>query len=118
MGFQFAVCHKETWVYTLSPHLRLRSFDDEDGFNHCVAVRAVKGGGVFLLDGDTSRAQINASGALIRVAVPFASLLDHGYKEQVAFLRELKLSQVRSKSFEPNARKHAVQSRISNTVGD
>ena len=71
--------------------------DDEDGCDHCVGVRAVKGGGVFLLDGDKSRAQISASGVPVRYAVPFASWLDHGYKEQVVFLRELRLSQVRSK---------------------
>jgi hypothetical protein len=71
--------------------------DDDDGIDHCVGVRAVKGDGVFLLDGDKSRAQVSASGALVRYAVPFASWLDHGYKEQVVFLRELKLSSVQSK---------------------
>jgi hypothetical protein len=44
-----------------------------------------------------SRAQVSASGVPVRYAVPFASWLDHGYKEQVVFLRELRLSQVRSK---------------------
>ena len=62
-----------------------------------MGVRAVKGGGVFLLDGDESRAHVNVSGVSVRHAAQFASWLDHGYKHQVVFLRELKLSQMSSR---------------------
>ena len=84
--------------------------DDEDGGDHCVGVRAVKGGGVFLLDGDKSRAQVSASGVPVRYAVPFASWLDHGYKEQVVFLRELRLSQVQVRSKNRRAKRKRARS--------
>ena len=49
-----------------------------DGFGRCrsVCVRAVKGGGVFLLDGGKSCTQVTASGVLVRFAVPFVSWLE------------------------------------------
>ena len=84
--------------------------DDEDGGDHCVGVRAVKGGGVFLLDGDKSRAQVSASGVPVRYAVPFASWLDHGYKEQVVFLGELRLSQVQVRSKNCRAKRKRARS--------
>jgi hypothetical protein len=33
---------------------RQRLIDDEDGFDHCVGVRALKGDGLFLRDDDSS----------------------------------------------------------------
>ena len=101
LKFRFALLKNIVDAHLAAPtgdrYFLVAPVDDEDGCDHCVGVRAVKGGGVFLLDGDKSRAQVSASGVQVRYAVPFASWLDHGYKEQVVFLRELRLSQVRSK---------------------
>jgi hypothetical protein len=101
LEFRFALLKNIVDAHLAAPiedrYFLVAPVDDEDGFDHCVGVRAVKGGGVFLLDGDKSRAQVSASGESVRYAVPFASWLDHGYKAQVVFLRELRLSSVRSK---------------------
>jgi hypothetical protein len=101
LEFRFALLKNIVDAHLAAPiedrYFLVAPVDDEDGCDHCVDVRAVKGGGVFLLDGDKSRAQVSASGASVRYAVPFASWLDHGYKSQVMFLRELKLSLVQSK---------------------
>jgi hypothetical protein len=101
LEFRFALLKNIVDAHLAAPiedrYFLVAPVDDEDGCDHCVGVRAVKGGGVFLLDGDKSRVQVSASGASVRCAVPFASCLSHGYKEQVVFLRELRLSSVRSK---------------------
>ena len=102
LNFRFALLKSIVDAHLAAPiedrYFLVAPVDDEDGGDHCVGVRAVKGGGVFLLDGDKSRAKVSASGVPVRYAVPFASWLDHGYKEQVVFLGELRLSQVQVRS--------------------